>query len=207
MLLHPALRQLVLASASPRRQEILTAAGFDFQVVPTSVDERRFPAETAPDYVRRLALAKAQAALATTAAASAPILGADTVVALDESVLGKPASPGEAASMLRLLSGRDHQVLTGVCLLRRSHQSADGETTLWQDVRLSSTTVRFAPLTEAEIQEYVATPEPFDKAGAYAVQGRASRFVERIEGCYFNVVGLPVSLVYRMLKDLQAAMV
>ncbi len=193
--------KLLLASASPRRKEILQAASFAFDVVPTEVEEGPQPGETPADLVCRLAAAKAAAALvAAGQPCRTPVLAADTVVVVDGRVLGKPASWEEATAMLRMLSGREHQVLTGVCLM---FQAESG--TVRQDVRLATTTVRFAPLTEEELQQYVSTGEPFDKAGAYGIQGLASKFVERIEGCYFNVVGLPISLVYTMLKELETA--
>ncbi len=181
---------LILASASPRRQEILRAAGLDFQVRVPNIEEVRDPSERPVDYVRRLARAKAETALAD--AAADVILAADTVVVVDEHVLEKPSDNADASRMLALLSGRDHQVITGICLHR-------GETSI---VDHATTRVRFAPLTASEIAGYVATGEPMDKAGAYAIQGYASKFIEGIEGCYFNVVGLPIALVYRHLKEL-----
>jgi septum formation protein len=166
------------------------------------VEESQHPGETPAEMVCRLAVAKAETALAAAAQpCRAPILAADTIVVLDGRILGKPAPLKEAATMLRMLSGREHQVLTGVCLL---FQTASGA--VRKDVRLGTTSVRFATLTEREIQQYVNTGEPLDKAGAYGIQGRASKFVERIEGCYFNVVGLPIALVYGMLKELEASL-
>jgi len=141
------------------------------------------------DFVRRIAEAKARAAPRT---AGDIVLGADTLVCFDDEALGKPASDADAARMLRLLSGREHWVHTGICLLAGDRRITD----------LASTKVSFAPLTEEEIQEYTRSGEPRDKAGGYAIQGRASKFVRSIEGCYYNVVGLPVSLVYRHLKAL-----
>ena len=194
-------RKLILASASPRRKEILEAAGFVFDVAPTEVEESQQPGETPADLVCRLAAAKAEAALVAAAQPCwAPVLAADTVVDIDGHILGKPASLEEATAMLRMLSGREHQVLTGVCLLCQTESG-----TVRRDVCLATTTVRFATLTEKEIQQYVCTGEPLDKAGAYGIQGQASKFVERIEGCYFNVVGLPIALVYGMLKELETA--
>ena len=177
---------LVLASASPRRREILQAAGIPFEVRPASVDEAVLDGETPEEHVLRLARTKAEAIEGDV------VLGADTVVVVDGRILGKPADAADAARMLRMLSGRDHTVITGVCLRAGIRSRRD----------VASTLVRFAPLTDAEIYDYVASGEPFDKAGAYAIQGLASKFVECIEGCYFNVVGLPVSLVYRHLKQL-----
>ncbi|MFN7936056.1 MAG: Maf family protein [Bryobacteraceae bacterium] len=178
---------LILASSSPRRQEILRDAGIPFTVRKVHVEEVRAVSEPPEAYVRRLAREKAAAA---GRAEGEIVLAADTIVVLGDTVLEKPASVEDAARMLRLLSGQCHHVLTGVCLL-----AAHGE---W--VETATTKVWFAPLTEDEIQAYAASGEPMDKAGAYAIQGLASKFVERIEGCYFNVVGLPVSLVYRLLK-------
>ena len=158
-------------------------------VRPVEVDESWRPGEDAAAHVQRLAREKARAARA---GPDETVLGADTVVVADGEILGKPADAGEAARMLRKLSGRSHEVFTGVCLLREPV-----ELTAFEVTRVS-----FAPLSDEEVEEYVASGEPMDKAGAYAVQGLASKFVERIEGCYFNVVGLPVARVYRMLKQL-----
>ena len=180
---------LILASASPRRHELLLAAGIPHLVQPTGISEQRRPEEPALDFVRRIAEEKARAATRTPADV---VLGADTVVCVDDEVLGKPASDADAARMLRLLSGRDHWVYTGIFLLSSAREISD----------VSATKVSFTPLSDAEIEEYTRSGEPRDKAGAYAIQGRASRFVSRIEGCYHNVVGLPVSLVYRHWKSL-----
>jgi septum formation protein len=184
-------RRLILASGSPRRRELLAAMGWSFLVRPVELDESPFPGEDAAAYVGRLALAKARAA-AELAASEAPgvlVLGADTVVALECELFGKPKDPVDARRMLRRLSGRRHQVLTGVALL-------DGERE-WLEV--ARTTVEIAPLSEQEIELYVATGEPLDKAGAYAVQGRGALFVSALEGNYSNVVGLPLPVVYRLL--------
>lgn len=186
--------KLILASASPRRAELLRAAGFEFDIVSADVDEAIDVEETPDGYARRVALAKAQAVLAQTD--GPPVLGADTVVVVDGEILGKPRDDADAARMLRLLSGREHVVLTAVCLAR----PPGGESTRIQ-TRLERTTVRFAPMSDDEITWYVASGEPRDKAGGYAVQGLASRFVTRIEGSYSNVVGLPVALVYDMLRQ------
>jgi len=182
---------LILASQSPRRRQLLARAGFRFQVRPARVDERWQAGELPADHVMRLARAKA---CAVPAGPEDIVLGADTVVVVDGEILGKPADAADAARMLRRLSARTHEVLTGVCLKSGAAELVDCEVTR----------VRFAALTEPEIQAYIASGEPMDKAGAYAVQGLASKFVERIEGCYFNVVGLPVAKVYRMLKALGA---
>src|ERR1035438_341160 len=178
---------LVLASQSPRRSELLRQAGLPFIVRIPGIAESRLSAESPSDYVRRLAIEKARAAAVDPAEF---VLAADTVVVADGEVLEKPRSTEDAARMLRLLSGRAHTVLTGVCLLHAGVERAEVE----------ATRVVFAPMTDQEVLDYTASGEPMEKAGAYAIQGRASKFIERIEGCYFNVVGLPVSLVYRLLK-------
>lgn len=185
---------LILASHSPRRAELLRNAGFAFEVRPVHVDERIRSGESALEYVRRLAREKAVAALEGEAAGTVS-LGADTTVVLDGDCLGKPVNEAEARQMLARLSGRSHQVMTGVCVAWV--QRANGVETLCE---AEITEVEFATLSEAEIADYVATGEPMDKAGAYAIQGRASRWIPRIRGCYFNVVGLPVALTSALLK-------
>ena len=185
--------RLLLASASPRRAELLRAAGIDFDVMPAHVDETRHAGESPEQYVRRGADAKACGVLARSH--GRPVLAADTVVVVDGEVLGKPADAQDARRMLRLLSGKRHQVLTAVSV------SLGGPDDVCPSASaVEWTTVEFAALSEAEIAEYVESGEPMDKAGAYAIQGRASRFVVRIEGSYSNVVGLPVALVYNLLK-------
>jgi len=186
----PLVIPLVLASQSPRRRELLTTAGIPFTVRFREVEEIRAPGEAPEAYVRRLACAKAEAAWEDR---DEIVLGADTVVVLDQSVLEKPRDAADARSMLRSLSSREHTVITGICLRHPGGVEVDS----------SATRVRFARLTDAEIDAYVATGEPMDKAGAYAIQGLASKFVESIEGCYFNVIGLPLSQVYRYLKSLE----
>jgi septum formation protein len=181
------LPRLVLASQSPRRAELLRAAGIDFDVRVADVDESVTAGESPHDYVRRLAVAKA---LAVVRDGHETVLGADTTVVVEGEILGKPADARDAMRMLRLLSGRMHEVLTGVCVARGQDV----------DTRVARTSVEFLPLSDDEIAWYVATGEPMDKAGAYAIQGRVSRFVSRIDGSYSNVVGLPVSLVYQMLR-------
>jgi septum formation protein len=183
---------LLLASKSPRRREILRNAGIPFEPRPVDVHELRSIAESPEAYVRRLAREKAEA---VTAGAGDIVLGADTVVAVGGRVLEKPQDAADARRMLRLLAGRSHFVITGVCLRSPRRTLIDSERTM----------VRFAPLTDAEIEAYVNSGEPMDKAGGYAIQGLASKFIERIEGCYFNVVGLPVAKVYRLLKELEAS--
>jgi septum formation protein len=186
------LRQLVLASQSPRRRELLSIAGFHFLVRAKPVEEVRIADESPVDYVRRLARDKAEAAWESPGEI---VLGADTIVVIDERVLEKPADADDARAMLALLSGREHTVITGICLRHRFGSVVDH----------SATQVRFAPLAESEIADYVASGEPFDKAGAYAIQGLASKFVESLNGCYFNVMGLPLALVYRHWKTLTAS--
>jgi septum formation protein len=189
---------LILASASPRRQELLRNAGISFTDHPANVPERHFPGETPEACVRRLAREKAQA-VAELGVPGDVILGADTEVVLDltnGAPLGKPQDEQDAARMLRLLSGRSHFVVTGVCLMWKDGKGQ------WQSRDAAEITrVEMRKMNDDEIQAYVATGEPMDKAGAYAIQGIASRWIPRIEGCYFNVVGLPVPLVYRMLNE------
>jgi len=167
-------------------------AGIPFVVRAADAEEIPQPGEPALEYVQRLALAKANA---VDLHAGETVLGADTTVVLSDSptrdILEKPADVADAARMIRLLSGRTHEVITGVCL--RSEQKSI--------VRAEITRVRFVQMTDAEIAEYAASGEPMDKAGAYAIQGLASKFIDRLEGCYFNVVGLPISLLYRMLSE------
>lgn len=186
----------MLASASPRRQELLRAAGIPFTVRSANVHEERLPGEPPTDYSERLARDKARTIWKRTEKHSdLYVLGADTIVLVDTHVLEKPASVADAVRMLRQLSGRVHCVVTSVCLIG---PRAKGK---FEDVRSEITRVCFQSLTDDEIHSYVATGEPMDKAGAYAIQGIASRWIPRIEGCYFNVVGLPISLVYRMLQE------
>jgi len=185
--------RLILASASPRRAELLRGAGIEVDVRPADVDESVQPGETPEDYASRVALAKARAI--SLQVPDRFVLGADTVVVVDDGILGKPTDSAEARRMLRALSGRSHIVMTAVILIRGA-----GLPSQTVDARVERTHVEFATLTNDEIEWYAATAEPMDKAGAYAIQGLASRFVTRIEGSYSNVVGLPVSLVYGMCK-------
>ena len=183
---------LVLASASPRRQELLRNAGIAFEVQPAHIVEDPLPGESARDCAERLAREKALAV-----ARQRPhdvVLGADTVVTIDHQLLGKPSHAADALRMLRLLSGRQHQVITGVCLAVDRRISVASETTL----------VTMNELSDQEIADYVSSSEPMDKAGAYAIQGIASRWIPRIEGDYFNIVGLPVALVWRMLREISS---
>jgi septum formation protein len=182
---------LILASASPRRHEILQAAGIAHIVQPAHAPENRREGEGPVDFVRRLAEEKARAAVA---APGVIVLGADTVVAVGERVFGKPVDERDAGRMLRTLSGRHHYVYTGICLLSEKMCIND----------VAATRVSFLELDDAEIEEYTRSGEPKDKAGAYAIQGLASKFIAGIDGCYHNVVGLPVSLVYGHLKTFWA---
>ena len=179
---------LVLASQSPRRSEILRQAGIPFTVRVAGVDESVLAGEGPAEYVKRLAEAKARA---VEASAEEVVLGADTTVVIDGEILAKPEDAEDARRMLRKLSARRHQVLTGICLRRGAEVVSD----------FASTAVVFARMSEGEIADYVASGEPMDKAGGYAIQGLASKFVEGIEGDFFNVMGLPVALVYGYLRD------
>jgi len=187
--------KLILASSSSRRAELLRDAGIAFEVCAPHVDEARHPDETAEKLVARLAEAKARA-VAELAGEGKPaiIIGADTAVELDGEIFGKPREAADAREMLSYLSGRTHFVLTGICVLRLP----DGATRS----AVERTAVTFAPLDPSEIEAYVTSGEPFDKAGGYAIQGRAGRYIPRIEGCYFNVVGLPLARLHALLSDL-----
>jgi septum formation protein len=202
--------KLILASRSPRRAEILRAAGITFEVQPAQVIEQRAGQESPEAMVKRLAMAKAE--MVATAlvemqrtadrsprAAHAIVLGADTVVVLDGKIFGQPRSAKRARQMLRELRGREHEVITAAAAillqppeLRLDHRLCG----------LERTRVWMSELTDRELEDYLASGEPLDKAGAYAIQGRAAKFIPRIEGCYFNVVGLPMARVYRMLRQL-----
>jgi septum formation protein len=193
---------LVLASASPRRRELLTQAGFVFKVYPAHIPEDPIHDEDPITYVTRLAREKAEAVYRELSALRESakerldgqpvvVLGADTTVTLDGHILGKPQGAADAARMLRMLSGRTHRVITGVAVVTVDRVEVAAEVTA----------VRFLTLSEAEIAAYVAGGEPMDKAGGYAIQGQAAKWIPRIEGCYFNVVGLPLALVGTMLKE------
>lgn len=184
---------IVLASKSPRRAEILGNAGVFFLVRAASIGEERRPDESGEEYARRLAREKAEA---VSAEPGEIVLGADTVVCVDDHVLGKPRDAEDARRMLDLLSGRWHEVITGICIRHASNTIVDS----------ACTRVHFVALSPPEIEQYIASGEPFDKAGGYAIQGLASKYVDRIEGCYFNVVGLPISLVSERLKGLTCAL-
>lgn len=180
--------RLVLASRSPRRAELLAAAGIPFVVRVADIDETPLPGEMPRDYVVRIAEEKARA---VDCADSEIVLAADTTVVLGSEILGKPVDAADATRMLTALAGNRHDVLTGVCLMRRGERVA---------LKAASTAVWFDPMSQEEIAEYVASGEPMDKAGAYAIQGIASRWIGRIDGSYTNVVGLPVALVYGLLS-------
>ena len=187
---------LLLASASPRRRDLLTQAGYSFRIDPIPIVEQRLPGEEPIVMAQRLAREKAEAVYHACALTCGQpddpllVLGADTVVVCAHKVLGKPVDEADAMRMLRLLSGRVHQVVTGVCLV-----SSAGV-----DVAAESTQVTMSPISEEEIRAYAASSEPMGKAGAYAIQGRAARWIPRIEGCYFNVVGLPLARTAAMIE-------
>jgi len=189
---------LVLASASPRRQELLRNVGISFVVQPADIDETPRAGEAPREYAERLAREKALAVWKLRP--QDVVLGADTIVVVDEMILGKPADAVDAARMLRLLSGRVHRVITGVCVVEAV---ASGQFPVASEEHTASETtlVTMSELSDEEIRDYIATGEPMDKAGAYAIQGIASRWIPRIEGDYSNVVGLPVALVHAMLRE------
>lgn len=185
--------KIILASSSPRRAEILRNAAIPFETLAEVIDETRRPGELRADYLRRLALAKARTAAIQRDPGDSLFIGADTVVVAGDEILGKPGSPEDAHRMLRLLSGATHQVHTGLAVIRRP-----GAT---EAVIEEATSVTFAPLSDQEIDAYIATGEPFDKAGAYGIQGIGGRYVTRIEGCYFNVMGLPLARLWVLLRE------
>ena len=188
--------KIVLASSSPRRAEILRDAQIPFTICFAAIDETPLPNESAPAMVARLAEEKAHAAAAQLPPAyqDSIVIGADTTVELNAEILGKPDDSAHAHEMLRKLSGETHRVLTGIFLLRLPQNTARSA------VEISNVT--FAPLTENEIAAYASSHEPLGKAGGYAIQGIAGRFIPKIDGCYFNVVGLPLARVYALLKEL-----
>lgn len=188
--------KLILSSSSPRRAEVLRDAGIAFEVCAAQVEEARHPNETVERMVARLAEAKARAAAAQLRGngESVVILGADTAVELDGEIFGKPRDAAHACEMLAALSGRTHHVLTGIFVLRLPDGASQSA--------VESTAVTFASLKPGEIEAYLASGEPFDKAGGYAIQGRAGRYITRIEGCYFNVVGLPLARLHALLREL-----
>jgi septum formation protein len=191
---------LILASASPRRHELLTQAGLHFKVATADINEESLPHELAAAYVQRLAEEKAQAIWNLHKTADTPgdpliVLGADTCVVSEGQILGKPTSIADARRMLELLSGRTHAVLTGIAAITKNKTAR----------ALEITHVTFNVLKDAEIAQSIASGEPMDKAGAYAIQGYAARWIPRIEGCYFNVVGLPIARTIDLLAEAQAA--
>ena len=211
-----ALPKLILASASPRRAEILTSVGWDFEKCSADVDESPLPGETPEAHVKRLALLKAE--VVADGYKNALVLGADTIVVIDEKIIGKPKDLDDARQMLRTLSGKWHEVFTGVALVNRSVPSAVADGSPFSDsnveanppapadgtdIGIQKTGVKFAELSEEEIEFLVENGEPLDKAGAYAVQAQAALFIEEIRGDYWNVVGLPVNLVYEMVRRSQ----
>jgi len=183
---------IILASASPRRSELLRQIGVEFELEPSQVEERPHPDEAPPDYITRIARAKVIAVARQRE--TGLIIGADTIVVLDGRLIGKPQDPADAQNMLKQLSGRWHAVMTGVALydVETRHEVADYDKTL----------VKFAQLTDREIEWYVGTGEPLDKAGAYGIQGLGGLFVDEIAGNYYNVVGLPIPLIYRLARRL-----
>jgi septum formation protein len=185
--------KLILASASPRRAEILRDAGMTFTVMSSAVDETPIPGESPNDHVHRLACAKVELVVARSVG-PAIVVGADTVVVLDGQIIGKPRSAEDARRTLQLLSGRTHSVVTGVMLIRLPDAERRGF--------VETTQVQFSAISPEEISRYLATDEPYDKAGAYAIQGRAGRYISRIEGCYFNVVGMPLARLWQELTAL-----
>jgi septum formation protein len=185
--------KIILASASARRAQILRDAGYTFSVISSAVEETPFAGEAPQELVERLAHAKGEL-VAARSVGPALVVSADTVVVLHGRILTKPRSTEDARQMLLQLSGRTHAVMTGVSVVRLP----DGERRRF----VESTLVHFAPLSSEDIEEYLGTEEPYDKAGAYAIQGRAGRFIPRIEGCYFNVVGLPVARLNAVLREL-----
>ncbi len=186
-------KRLILASASPRRAEILRAVGWQFEKDAADIDETERQGENPADYVQRLAVEKALAVAANYD--DALILGADTTVVIENQIIGKPRDLADARRMLRMLSGKWHEVLTGIALVKTAEGKSETK------IGLQRTRVKFVEMTDAEIEFLVENGSPLDKAGAYAVQAQAALFIERIEGDYWNVVGLPVSLVYELLKN------
>lgn len=188
--------KLILASASPRRAEVLRNAGFVFEVRPANVDETPLPQEPAEDYVCRVAKAKAHAVAEQARAAGehAIVIAADTTVVAEGQILGKPADAQDARRMLRLFSGKTHEVLTALAVINIPAGK--------EALHVETTRVEFLKMPEEEIERYIQTGEPFDKAGAYGIQGIAGRYATRIEGCYFNVLGLPLSRLWTTLQAL-----
>ena len=200
------LPKLILASASPRRSEILTAVGWEFEKHSADIDETELPDEKPADYVQRLAKEKAEAVAAKYE--NALVLGADTTVVIENQIIGKPIDFDDARRMLQMLSGNWHEVLTGVALVKKSEPSASADGLASQSetkVGIQTTKVKFAKMTDAQIEFLIEKGAPLDKAGAYAVQAQAALFIEQIQGDYWNVVGLPVSLVYELSQTFRDA--
>ena len=189
------MKPLILASNSPRRKDLLKQIGVDFSIDPADVDERVLPNESPEGYAVRVALEKARVSAAR--AGAGIVIAADTIVVLNDEILGKPRDAEDAVRMLMLLSGKAHSVITGLAVM----DAATGRAL----TRTSLTRVWFRSLSQQEIASYVATGEPLDKAGAYGIQERGAVFVERVDGCYFNVVGLPLSLLMGLLRDMDIA--
>ena len=187
------LPKLILASGSPRRAEILNSVGWEFEKRVADIDETEFLNEKPADYVQRLAREKAETVAAHYE--NALVLGADTIVVIDEEIMGKPKDLSDARRMLKMLSGRWHEVLTGIAIVETKRAKSI--------IGIQRTRVKFAELSDAEIEFLVEKGAPLDKAGAYAVQAQAALFIEEIEGDYWNVVGLPINLVYRLIKTLE----
>ena len=185
--------RLILASASPRRAELLAAAGFEFDVIPADIDETPRPGESAVDYTQRVARDKSRSVATVLQDSTAVVLGADTEVVVDDAILGKPSSTEDAARMLRLLSGRTHNVLTAVVVCAYGRELSE----------VVSTRVEFTRMIDREIADYVRSGEPMGKAGGYGIQGYASRFIPRIDGSWSNVVGLPIHAVHRLLANVR----
>ena len=186
--------RLILASASPRRAELLAAAGFEFDIIPADIDETPRPGESAVDYTLRVARDKSRSVATVLQDGTAVVLAADTEVVVDDAILGKPSSTEDAARMLRLLSGRTHDVLTAVVVCAHGRELSE----------VVSTRVEFARMSDREIADYVRSGEPMGKAGGYGIQGYASRFIPRIDGSWSNVVGLPIHAVHRLLGSVES---
>ncbi len=189
------LPKLILASGSPRRAEILTAVGWEFEKRVADIDETELLNEQPDDYVRRLAREKAEKVAGNYE--NAQVLGADTIVVIDDKIIGKPKDLDDARKMLKMLSGNWHEVLTGIAIVKVSENGSETRT------NVQKTRVKFAELSDAEIEFLIEKGAPLDKAGAYAVQAQAALFIEEINGDYWNVVGLPVSLVYKTVNSFE----
>ncbi len=199
------LPKLILASGSPRRAEILTSVGWEFTKHTADIDETEFPGENPADYVQRLAREKAERVAESYE--NAVVLGADTTVVIDNKIIGKPSDLEDARRMLKMLSGHWHEVLTGIAFVRKFPSSENPKSKIQNPksaIGLQKTRVKFAEMNNAEIDFLAEKGEPLDKAGGYAVQAQAALFIEEIEGDYWNVVGLPVNLTYRLLREINS---